>query len=119
MKTRTGFVSNSSSSSFTIPLSLLTSEQIAQAKNYYQVALKMTVPANEKDPEGYRLWLGTDGKPIEGSDYECRGTYLDQWWDVCERDGFICGNTSMDNFDFEEFLVRLGVPRNAIRMEKD
>lgn len=41
----------------------------------------------------------------------------DDMWDVSENDHFILGYTFMDNFNMLEFLIGIGIPRDAIRME--
>jgi hypothetical protein len=111
MKTRLGFVSNSSSASFAVALCVLTPEQIAKAKDYRKVVLEMTVPAAEAPHYGGhapRVWKNAQGQPTVA------GTYLDPRWDVQEAYGLLRGMTTMNNFDFEDFLIRIGVPPEAI-----
>lgn len=117
MKTRTGFVSNSSTSSFVVPLSRMTADQIAKAKDYYKIAPTML----EDDPSdpGEFLWIDKDKQlAVVDGDYR-PGTFLDQAWRVWEEGENLVGSTYMDNFDFEAFLIRLGVPRDAIQMDSE
>lgn len=108
MKYRTGFVSNSSSASFVVALCILTPEQIAQAKDYYNVILEMTYAPKPGDQHWEpRIWK-------ERRKDVPFGTYLDKSWHIEEKYGMLTGETSMDNLDFTEFLVRIGVPREAI-----
>lgn len=127
MKTRSGFVSNSSTSSFAVPLSLMTADQIAKAKDYHTVAKTMLrkEKPNKKYPynTGYYYWLDENGQvPVledEDGPLPAPGTYLDQSWHVWEEGKFLVGSTYIDNFDFEAFLIRLGVPRDAIKMDSE
>ena len=87
MKLRTGFVTNSSSSSFTIAKSNLTADQIEKIKNHIEVT-----------------------KELEMS------TFYDEWT-IRENKYDIQGYTLMDNFDMEKFLLLIGVDRNDIEWE--
>lgn len=87
MKLRIGFVTNSSSSSFTIAKSDLTDDQIEKIKNYFEVAKK--VGMNDFD----------DG------------------WDINETNFNINGFTYMDNGDMLKFLRLIGVDRDNIEWE--
>lgn len=97
MKVRNGFVSNSSSSSFIISKHFISEHQLEQIRNHIQVA---------KD-EG---WLSEQGGGQLG------------WaepWDIEENEHEVLGNTYMDNFYMESFLVMIGIPRQYIHLNKD
>lgn len=87
MKLRIGFVTNSSSSSFTIAKSDLTDDQIEKIKNYFEVA-----------------------KEVGMNDF-------DDWWDINETNFNINGFTCMDNGDMLKFLRLIGVDRDNIEWE--
>lgn len=80
MKIRSGFVSNSSSSSFIFNKEDLTKTQIAMLKDAVEVAKKYS--------------------PIE--------TY-DEGWTITETENEISGRTGMDNFDMREFMHEIGI----------
>lgn len=79
MKIRHGFVSNSSSSSFIIPLALVTAEQIEQIQNHSALGAEMDID------------------------------YAEDAWTIEVTSTVIRGWTSMDNFDMEAFFRRIGV----------
>lgn len=87
MKLRIGFVTNSSSSSFTIARSDLTDKQIEKIKNYFEAA-----------------------KEVGMNDF-------DDWWDINETNFNINGFTCMDNGDMLKFLRLIGVDRDNIEWE--
>lgn len=87
MKLRIGFVTNSSSSSFTIAKSDLTDDQIEKIKNYFEVAKK--VGMND----------------------------FDDSWDINETNFNINGFTCMDNGDMLKFLRLIGVDIDNIEWE--
>lgn len=109
MKIRTGFVSNSSAASFALPLSILTPDQILQVKDYENVALSMLSPAtSSEDFYPYHWNLKPGEEPDEDPDRQ--GTFYPKGWMIWEGPGFLKGDTSVANFDFEVFLERIGVP---------
>lgn len=80
MKIRTGFVSNSSSSSFIISKNNITVKQLDLIKNN---------PQNDCNEYDY--------------------------WTITEDDNFIKGKTFMDNYDFGNFLEKIGVKSKFIK----
>jgi hypothetical protein len=102
VKTRLGFVSNSSSSSFVISKYYLSPWQIDQIKNY--------------DEEGQNL-----NKIHENDDWDkrrdyCKSSDYDRWI-ITETDDEVRGFTAMDNFDMATFLEDIGVLKVAVRWE--
>lgn len=93
MKTRIGFVSNSSSSSFIIQKKNLTKRQMDMIRNHYE--------------EGYEL------QKINGENnkYVLEEYYPDEAdkWILREDDKTITVATSMTNFDIEMFLNDIGL----------
>jgi len=94
MKTRLGFVSNSSSSSFVLNKSKLTVDQIYKIRDHFAVAKELA-----KDNED---WVGTD---------------IQDAWEIKEDEDRIALSTIMDNFDMRFFLTKIGVPENIIEDE--
>ena len=91
MKNRAGFVSNSSSSSFIIPLEHLNPTQIHQIKNHIEESKKMT----------NTQWFN--------------GEY--DGWSIDEDAVSIHGYTCMDNFDMSKFLEKIRVPEHVIEWD--
>ena len=88
MKLRTGFVTNSSSSSFTIAKSNLTADQIDKIKNHIEAAKK--VGMND----------------------------FGDLWDIDETNFNINGFTCMNNGDMLKFLRLIGADRDNIEWEE-
>jgi hypothetical protein len=84
MKIRKGFVSNSSSSSFMIEKDHLTSEQIDKIKRHSEF----------------------------GEEYD--EPYSDYAWQITETNHCLKGETSMDNFDMDSFMKKIGVDTENI-----
>ena len=89
MKLRKGFVSNSSSSSFTIKKENITVKQLDLIKNHGQYGEK----------------FGID--------------YTDQEWTIIEDSDSISGSTWMDNFDMREYLKRIGVADEHVEFDSE
>lgn len=87
MKTRTGFVSNSSSSSFIIQLDEISVAQLNKIQNHIQFGRKLGIN-----------WC---------SDHNA--------WSIDVNGNEVRGETFMDNFDMAEFLTRIGVKDNQIK----
>lgn len=89
MKIRRGFVTNSSSSSFTIAKSNLTVEQIEKIKSHIKVASELNM------------------------------RYVDPFdsWDISETDDKITGFTIMDNFNMYLFLKLIGIDDSDVEWE--
>lgn len=101
MKMRTGFVSNSSSSSFVIKKKNLTPLQIYSIHNHYAIC----------------VFLKNNNLLPDKKDYDL--SYFRQSWDIKETDEEIYGDTTMDNFRMGEFLRFIGVPEEVINIERD
>ncbi|MCL2320322.1 MAG: hypothetical protein FWC45_09570 [Treponema sp.] len=84
MKIRTDYVTNSSSSSFTIRKKQLSEKQIKAIWNHSALGKK----------------LGLE--------------YPEDRWEITENEEFIIGETTMDNFDMAELLDIIGVRNTQI-----
>jgi hypothetical protein len=91
MKVRTGFVSNSSSSSFMIDKYYLSQEQIDKIKNHIEVSKGMDEDFYNKDESDA--------------------------WDITEEEKYIKGFTSMDNFDMYFFLEKIGINEKIVEWD--
>jgi len=92
MKIRNGFVSNSSSSSFVIPINAVDNNQINMIVDHIKIAQKYKVK-NKKSSDGYNF-------PLEYCDSS------DSWNIEINKDCII-GETIMDNFNMSFFLRQL------------
>ena len=88
MKIRSGFVSNSSSSSFVVDRSYVSDHQLDQIKNHIEVA----------------------------SDLYPDIAYCEDHnqWDITIKPGYVSGDTWMDNFDMKLFLEKIGIDMEQV-----
>jgi len=86
MKTRNGFVSNSSSSSFVIPLSGLTAEHLYKIQNHREIGKKLGISYAESGP-----------------------------WSIEVDENAVKGSTWMDNFDMHEFMEKIGINMDNVK----
>jgi len=86
MKTRTGFVSNSSSSSFIVPLDALTGKQVKKIESHQLKAKKVGMHIRD-----------------------------DEVWSIESNENYLKGSTWMDNFDMREFMEKIGVDMEEVR----
>lgn len=91
MKIKIGFVTNSSSCSFTIPKRYLNEMQIMAIKDHIEFAHMLS----EKYPDWDFGWADA--------------------WKVTEFEDRLELDTSMDNFDMHFFITCIGVPEEAIQ----
>lgn len=106
MKIRSGFVSNSSSSSFVLDKDMMTEEQIELVKNYREYGPKIFKIISEN--KELMTIFTQDRSDIE--DYElCSGG-----WDIRETSSTLELETNMDNFNMELYLEMLRIDPEAI-----
>ena len=92
MKIRSGFVSNSSSSSFILQKEHVTPAQIKLIKNHLHKARKMNKELDKYDQFFVKDW---------------------DEWHIHETETTLEGFHIMDNFDMEKFFLLIGVPQEA------
>jgi hypothetical protein len=92
VKTRLGFVSNSSSCSFSIKLEDITALQLHCLKEHIQMAQNMK-------------WDDGCGSPPSDGEQ----------WDINEGSQYVCCEVFMDNFDLVKFATEiLGIDQNKM-----
>lgn len=96
MKTRQGFVSNSSTSSFVIPKNELNPLQLALIINHAKIC-------------------GMLGDSIGDLGY-CFHEY--DGWNIEVTDDEVIGNTMMDNFDMYNFMESIGVKTDRSKWDR-
>lgn len=90
-KFRSGFVSNSSSASFTVPKATLSERQLELIRNHIQYTKDGALWLHSKNPD-----------------------YIDAW-EITEDDFQLRGRTFMDNFDMISFLEWMGVNMEVVK----
>ena len=93
MKTRNGFVSNSSTSSFIVSKKSLTTMQIFLIMNYDLVS-EFLLEHNFTNKELLKYAGG---------------------WDITETETEVKGDTIMDNFDMQGFMQQIGIPMDLVK----
>jgi hypothetical protein len=96
MKIRSGFVSNSSSSSFVIPLEFLSALQYKAIVGDREKIAKRLIREGKLDEN---FFLGND------------------LWSISEDATWLRGDTCMDNFDMRAYLAALGVDEQLVSWE--
>lgn len=96
-KIRTGFVSNSSSSSFILSKNLLEDEQIDLIINHKEYSKEILERLN--NDKIFKIVSGV----YHFSDYEFDATGWNEW-NVKQSDNFILLETNLDNFNMEQYL---------------
>ena len=94
MKTRMGFVSNSSSSSFILSKSNLTKKQLEQIRKHKDVVRTNSFKLLRKVKEIKKDWDDLD--PGDS-------------WNIEEDKDYIFGDTSIDNFNMYKYLQLIGI----------
>ena len=115
MKIRSGFISNSSSSSFCIKLSDLTEDQIDDIQDHYRHARRLSRDfVGKKDDELYnqQILLRNCYR------YDKYASESDEW-EVFEYGDHLCGCTSMTNFDMDEFFNAIKVDTKVVNWHND
>ena len=89
MKIRNGFVSNSSSSSFVLKIDEISEDQLAMIWDHIELGRDLLEWQNYHDEDRWSIWITED---------------------------HVHGETSMDNFDMYEFLIKIGIDKTLIKM---
>jgi len=116
MKFRSGFVSNSSSSSFVVQKKYLTPFQIECIKNHGELA-KMFEDSMNKTVEDVYDFEELDKKDMYNYwsfDLCCQAT-----WEIEEKEDTVEGWTTMDNFNMKWFLRQIGLTEDQFEIHGD
>ena len=128
MKVRSGFVSNSSSSSFIVLKDSITAEQRDQILNF-QEWVKVFIAIDEEkwkdepdiDDEDSDMEKYKDGSPYWDQQYNRLKYkfeyYTDGYWRMNETDDYIFGATTMDNFGMDEYFKFIKVNDDFVRWD--
>ncbi len=124
MKIRNGFVSNSSSSSFAIPMSFLTDEQ---------TEMLLSIDDSKKIKKQLAEFSGDDSFTNKVADYPRNEEYhkiyrdminSDEWWDdswgiSIETEGdLLTGGTMMYNGTIPIFMEKIGIDISALELNE-
>lgn len=112
MKIRSGFVSNSSSASFVIPLSDITEKQIQLIKDHIKESFERGFYSVE-DILDIQKWRGFYNERDQerflcGSINPLELIKPDEW-DIRIEGIDLCGDTGMDNFDMYDYFQAIGL----------
>lgn len=99
MKTRNGFVSNSSSSSFILLRDILSEKQFDMIVDY---------------EEWVKFFIELDQKKGSPEKLNDRFSYYDDSWRIVVNDDYIFGETSMDNFSMYDYFDFIGVDQDFV-----
>jgi len=125
MKIRSGFVSNSSSSSFIVLKDALTEEQRDQIVNFQEWAkffIALDEEENWKDAKVYsterELYQSDDWNEWHYKRLKYKFQYHDDgYWRMIETDDYLFGATTMDNFGMNYYFNHINVDKNFVRWD--